>query len=249
MIERLKPRRARANAFGADRTDLDDVKATAPPTAASPMTPLGDLIPKTKQSKQRSASSAWDTSTRADDSEATAVAEVGEAVRPRGGGGRPPRTQAPTPQSDRVRAMSKRPARIPSSLYSRAEPLVKGTGRPSWGQLISWTCATKGEQVIAAVIEQLRPGDPLAPRGSNRVGGTTTTIIPQFLGEEIDPVETVHAQAQEAATREVGIPARNERVTATAVVVAALHVALTEVERPTSPSVDPGLVLDSRDRA
>ncbi|MDN5715664.1 MAG: hypothetical protein L0G89_00360 [Janibacter sp.] len=82
--------------------------------------------------------------------------------------------------------------------------------------------------MVAAVLEQLRPADPLAPRGSNRAGGTTTTIIPQFLGEEIDPVENVHARAQEAVSRDPGIPIRAKRVTATAIIIAAVEVTLND---------------------
>lgn len=218
-MSELKPRRARANAFGAERTDLDDVQlmGAAPP-------PLGDLMPKRPRDEQRSR-------TRADDHDANGPAappatEDAGGAQPRGRGGRPPGNQIPNPTGRS--GVSKRPARVPSTLYVQAEPLVKGVGRPSWGQLISWTCATKGEEVVAAVLEQLRPADPLAPRGSNRAGGTTTTIIPQFLGEEIDPVENVHARAQEAVSRDPGIPLRAQRVTATAVIIAAVEVTLND---------------------
>ena len=121
------------------------------------------------------------------------------------------------------RGVTKRPARIPADLYAAAETLVKGPGKPSWGQLIFWACTTERDAVLEHVARQLAPSDPLAPRGANRAGGVTTPIIPQFLGAEIEPVDEIQTAAQADIA---GSGPRPVKVTATAVVIAALRVAV-----------------------
>lgn len=209
MSERLKPRRARGRAFASDRTDLEDVTAVTPNPA-----PLGELMPKVAKEGA------------APVRRATGEAAPGQPGidRPRGGGGRPVREHE-QPQGGPVRGVSKRPARIPADLYKRAEPLVKGPGKPSWGQLIYWACTTRREVVVRGTVEWVQPADPLAPRGANRAGGVTTPIIPQFLGEEILPVDAVKTAAEDALAEELG---GRVKVTATAVVIAALSVATEE---------------------
>lgn len=200
----LQPRRARARAFDADRTDLEDVRA-----AGVPETPLGDLMPR--------ATGAATAPARSAPSQQAPVQD-----RPRGVGGRPARTGrsgAPHGRAAGPRAVSKRPARIPVELYRRAEPLVKGPGRPSWGQLIASVCAGEDRQaVIDRVVKSVSSSDPLAPRGANRVAQETTPIIPQFLGREIDAVDQVQDEAAQAVAED-GV-----KVTATAVVIAALRI-------------------------
>lgn len=204
MSEGLKPRRARGSAFAADRTDLDDV--TPPP----PAPPLSGLMPKIAPELAVTLTKAKGASS-----------EPGE--RARGVGGRPPRVEAEG-QLPPARALTKRPARIPADLYAAAEPLVKGPGRPSWGQLVLWACTSEREAVLEHVVQQLAPDpDPLAPRGANRAGGVTTPIIPQFLGSEIEPVDEIQAAAQDQVE---GLGPRPVKVTATAVVIAALKVAV-----------------------
>lgn len=211
MSGRLKPRRARGSAFATDRTDLSDVTTPAP---SAP--PLGELMPKVTTDPPQAGSTASPTETK----EAERLARRTGTERPRGAGGRPAARPGEGP-----RGVSKRPARIPADLYQRAEPLVKGPGKPSWGQLIYWACTTHREEVVAATVEWAKPSDPLAPRGANRAGGVTTPIIPQFLGEEIVPVDAVKDDAAERAMQE-SAPAGRAKVTATAVVIAALSVAV-----------------------
>lgn len=205
MSERLQPRRARGSAFAADRTDLEDVTTTTPGPP-----PLGELMPKVAKEDAPAGRTTGETAR-------------GQSLgdRPRGGGGRPVRTHE-KPQGAPVPGVSKRPARIPADLYKRAEPLVKGPGKPSWGQLIYWACTTRREAVVRGTVEWVRPADPLAPRGANRAGGVTTPIIPQFLGEEIIPVDEVKAAAEDALAERLSGRAK---ITATAVVIAALTVA------------------------
>ncbi|MEK4243694.1 hypothetical protein NYE39_17020 [Janibacter sp. FSL W8-0316] len=213
MSGSLRPRRARGGAFAPDRTDLDDVTPTAPSK------PLGELMPKLDPA-----------GTAASRSPSTPKGEISSAVgeRARGAGGRPARAAAEAHPAV-TRGVTKRPARIPADLYAASESLVKGAGKPSWGQLVYWACTTERDAVLERVLQQLAPADPLAPRGANRAGGVTTPIIPQFLGAEIEPVDEIQAAAQ-AQVDANGAP-RPVKVTATAVVIAALRVA---VERMSS---------------
>jgi hypothetical protein len=205
MSEGLKPRRARGSAFAPDRTDLDDV--TAPPSL-----PLSELMPKIASRP-----------TPGGGPEKQKEEPLRPVDRARGVGGRPPRAEM---KEDRppARGVTKRPARIPADLYAAAETLVKGPGKPSWGQLVYWACTTDREAVLRNVAQHLAPTDPLAPRGANRAGGVTTPIIPQFLGSEVDPVDEIQTTAQ--AQMNSGGSSRPVKVTATAVVIAALRVAV-----------------------
>jgi len=210
MSERRRPRRARANAFDLDRVDRDDVEVT------TPAPPLGDLLPKvapqvvpTTKSPQANPPAKPEPAT-----EVATPRPAGE--RPRGSGGRPSATDSPS----RITATA---ARIPVELYDRAEVLVKGRGRPSWGQLIAWTCQTRSDEVVAEVLALLRPVEGvLVPRGQNKRGVGATQITARFTAPEHSAFEHTRAQAQRAAQ---GSPDLPNEVTATAVVSAALAVA------------------------
>lgn len=203
MSEGLKPRRARGGAFAASRTDLDDVV-----TAPSP--PLSELMPKITPTSVAPAASE------------TKREAPGAVERARGAGGRPVRATSELASAG-ARGVTKRPARIPADLYAAAETLVKGPGKPSWGQLVFWACTTERDAVLESVLAHLAPTDPLAPRGANRAGGVTTPIIPQFLGAEIEPVDEIQTAAQAEVE---SVAPRPVKVTATAVVIAALRVAV-----------------------
>ena len=210
MSELRRPRRARANAFDLDRVDRDDVEVT------TPAPPLGDLLPKvapqvvpTTKSPQANPPAKPEPAT-----EVATPRPAGE--RPRGSGGRPSATDSPS----RITATA---ARIPVELYDRAEVLVKGRGRPSWGQLIAWTCQTRSDEVVAEVLVLLRPVEGvLVPRGQNKRGVGATQITARFTAPEHSAFERTRAQAQRAAQ---GSPDLPDEVTATAVVSAALAVA------------------------
>ena len=210
MSELRRPRRARANAFDLARVDRDDVEVT------TPAPPLGDLLPKvapqvvpTTKSPQANPPAKPEPAT-----EVATPRPAGE--RPRGSGGRPSATDSPS----RITATA---ARIPVELYDRAEVLVKGRGRPSWGQLIAWTCQTRSDEVVAEVLALLRPVEGvLVPRGQNKRGVGATQITARFTAPEHSAFEHTRAQAQRAAQ---GSPDLPNEVTATAVVSAALAVA------------------------
>lgn len=125
MSAPLKPRKARGNVFAADRNDLEDV--TAPP-------PLGDLMPKT--------------SPRPDT--AAPTPQCGHHLRLS-----PEAKVDDLPSSTHPGPARNAPARIPSELYARTEAMVKGPGRPSWGQLVLAACTQHRTDVIAEVSRGL----------------------------------------------------------------------------------------------
>ncbi|MDN5798386.1 MAG: hypothetical protein L0H79_21925 [Intrasporangium sp.] len=114
---------------------------------------------------------------------------------------------------------------MPIDLYDNAEDLVKGRGKPSWGQLIAWTCTTRQQDVINEVLTLTEPAPGLVPRGQNRRGTASTQITARFTLDEHGTFtrtrELAHAAA-ETAEHPVEGP-----VTATLVVIAALQVATT----------------------
>ena len=137
-----------------------------------------------------------------------------QAERPaRGVGGRPEKAKAPVG----ITAVA---VRVPSALYAEASPLVKGPGRPSWGQLVAWTC----QDHPAAVREQIEAlaGEAAAPRrlrGHGQQGAPAVQVTARLLPEElavVDEARRVSADLQ---------------VTRTLVLIAAITVA-TESSHP-----------------
>lgn len=232
-MSELKPRRARANAFDLNRTDRDDVDLTFPAA------PLSDLLPRTADrtpvrapSTHRSparqsppgapaATSSSPLRTVPDlpapaEDEGSSLTPVDE---PRGVGGRPPLAKAGT---SRITTTA---ARVPIELYDNAEDLVKGRGKPSWGQLIAWTCTTRQEDVVKEVLTLTEPAPGLVPRGQNKRGTASTQITARFTPDEHATFTRTRELAQtavETAEHPVEGP-----VTATLVVIAALQVATT----------------------
>ncbi len=107
-------------------------------------------------------------------------------------------------------------ARLPQDLYEDlAAFLNAGTDRPSYAQLISWTCQDRP----AAVIENLtRSAEALVrvPRGRAKAA-PFALVTPRFLPDEIVAVDVV----QQRASTEMGQP-----VTRTQVICAAIRVAI-----------------------
>lgn len=217
MSELRRARRARANAFDLDRVDRDDVEVT---TAAPP---LGDLLPKVAPQAVPAAKTPRVASPAkpAPTIEVAPSRPVGE--RPRGSGGRAGAADA----TSRITATA---ARIPVDLYDLTEVLVKGRGRPSWGQLIAWTCLTHNDEVVTEVLALLRPVEGvLVPRGQNKRGVAATQITARFTTREQAAFEHTRAQAHRAVQSSPDLP---DEVTATAVVIAALTVAARRDEVP-----------------
>lgn len=242
-MSELKPRRARANAFDLARTDRDDVDIT-PPAA-----PLGELLPRTadrdrpptppaarpaqgdhpRRPRRTEAASSSTTDAKTTDTstgtlpasalETAALAPPHDTGTPRGVGGRPPQARAAT---SRITATA---ARVPIDLYDAAEDLVKGRGKPSWGQLIAWTCHTRQQAVINEVLARTQPATGLVPRGQNKRGTASTQITARFTLDEHSTFDRTRELAQTAA--DTAQDPRDEPITATLVVIAALQVATT----------------------
>lgn len=240
-MSELKPRRARANAFDLNRTDRDDVEVTLP------VAPLSDLLPRiadrrpaahTKGSAPQHGASTEEllpgprpsgsqpvtTSTSPPRTVTNPSAppmgdspDVAPGAEPRGVGGRPVRAETTT---SRITSTA---ARVPIDLYDSAEDLVKGRGKPSWGQLIAWTCTTRQQEVVKEVLTQAQPAPGLIPRGQNKRGTASTQITARFTPDEHAAFARTRELAQtaaDAAEHPVEGP-----VTATLVVIAALRVA------------------------
>jgi hypothetical protein len=126
----------------------------------------------------------------------------------RGVGGRPEKSAEPTGGITAVAA------RVPAALYAAATPLVKGPGRPSWGQLVAWTCQDHAEPVrkeVEALADAAAA--PRRLRGPGREGEPTMQVTARLLPDELAAVDA-------AMTSLPDVP-----VTRTMVVVAALTVA------------------------
>ena len=209
------PRRARANAFDDARTDRDE---PAPPPPA-PLSQILAPLSTTSGPEPTITSSKPQTPRRAETTSGDPSAQT------RSGGGTPELSRRPRGNGGRVTATGTRitvtAARIPISLYEAAEYLVKGPGKPSWGQLIAAACKDNREEVVEAVVDRLgqdtRGG---APRGQNRRALATTQITARFAPDELVPFQAVMSEATARAQRLDGAS-----VTATAVVTAALGVA------------------------
>ncbi len=245
-MSELRPRRARPNAFDLNRTDRDDVDLTFPAA------PLSDLLPRTADRTPAKAASLHRSPTRQSTSGPPAAAppaataappaatasssplrtvpdlpapakdespSLTQADEPRGVGGRPPLTKA---GSSRITTTA---ARVPIELYDGAEDLVKGRGKPSWGQLIAWTCRTRQHDVVKEVLTLTEPALGLVPRGQNKRGTASTQITARFTQDEHATFARTRELAQVAvASAEHAVEGP---VTATLVVIAALQVATT----------------------
>lgn len=133
------------------------------------------------------------------------------APKPRGVGGRPAVGKEP------IDGISKVPARVPAELYAGALSLVKGVGKPSWGQLVAWTCQDHGDDVLAQVLELAEASvGARRPRGQNREGTAALQVTARLDSAELAAVDEVLNRAHGKAER---------KVTRTMVIIGALTVA------------------------
>jgi hypothetical protein len=201
-----------------------DVQADAPaepqPQTAAPLLPkLDDDLPPlpagprpampSGTAPKRQEEPASDPSLEAGRSERSAGESAKTPSRPRGTGGRPAAAEQP------VEAITKVPARVPAELYAAAQPLVKGVGKPSWGQLIAWTCQDHKDEVVSAVLEHART-TARRPRGQNLQGTPGLQVTARLDRSELPVVDEVMKLAGQKAER---------KVNRTMVVIAALTVA------------------------
>lgn len=204
------PRAARKPAFDLGR----DVQADAPAEASPPpllpkldddLPPLGPA-PGAKSAVSRGTP---EPAPRQERDEPTA-GETPKAARPRGTGGRAPAAEQPED------GITKVPARVPADIYAAAQPLVKGVGKPSWGQLVAWTCQDHKDEVVDTILEQAKEADR-RPRGQNQQGTAGLQVTARLLDKtELPALEEVSKAAAQRADR---------KVTRTMVLIAALTVA------------------------
>lgn len=116
----------------------------------------------------------------------------------------------------RRQTMTAVPARVPAELYGKALPLVTGIGRPSWGQLVAWTCEDSSAEVLVELLEPDQLGAGRRPRGQNRQGTAGLQVTARLNADEF----TAFEQVMQQASRKAEAP-----VTRTKVVIAALTVA------------------------
>lgn len=208
------PRQQRRSAFDMDRdvradSPTPEAQTPPPPATASGLLPkLDDTLPplqasETPPGRRRTAAAHHGS-----------AGEPGEGqqapARPRGAGGRPAGARK------EPEGIIKVPARVPAELYDKALPLVTGIGRPSWGQLVAWTCQDNGAEVLAELIEPDQPDASRRPRGQNRQGTAGLQVTARLNADEF----TAFDQVMQQASRKAESP-----LTRTKVVIAALTVA------------------------
>ena len=204
------PRQQRRGAFDLDRDVLADSPTPPATTEASPATGgallpklYGDLPPLPAHSTSPENT---DTEQHAGPRGPTrgvrdASSEPGEgrqaASRPRGAGGRPSGASR-----DAEGGIIKVPARVPASLYDQALPLVTGIGKPSWGQLVAWTCQDHRDDVLAELAQKDQATDR-RPRGQNRHGTAGLQVTARLTSDEFTIFEDAMKQAQGKTQGEV----------------------------------------------
>lgn len=204
------PRRVRSGAFDLDRPDVDIDQPAAMP---SPQPGLASLLPPRESAVAASVGSVAlpPKALRPPNPVPVQADPSGQPSTPRGVGGRPLEPVGITAV----------PARVPTELYEAALPLVKGVGRPSWGQLVAWTCQDHSEAVKAELRSLAESAAaPRRLRGVNRAGSAALQVTARVSPEELSAVEAVRGGMGEGVV-----------VTRTMVVNAALRVAtVTEAE-------------------
>lgn len=124
--------------------------------------------------------------------------------------------------------MTRIPARVPADLYEQATPLVKGIGRPSWGQLVAWTCIDHRDKVLDHVRSQIDGKGRREPRGQNREGTAGLQVTASVDTGELTAIDTIIKSVQAKTS--------DTKVTRTMVVIGALDVAVREHEADTKAS-------------
>ena len=139
------------------------------------------------------------------------------ARRPRGSGGRPPapeRAAADSPSSTpAIGGFVVVAARIPTHLWEAViNGPLSGRERPSYAQLITWTCQDRPDDVVRQIRTNLAPDR--TPRG-RRLAAPVNTITVRFRHDELAEFDELIERASIAG----------QRVTRTAGIIAALQVA------------------------
>lgn len=136
--------------------------------------------------------------------------------RPRGSGGRPPaQERAPAESPSNAPAIGGFivvAARIPTHLWDAViNGPLSGRERPSYAQLITWTCQDQPDDVVRQIRANLAPDR--TPRG-RRLAAPVNTITVRFRHDELAAFDELLETASTAG----------QRVTRTAGIIAALQV-------------------------
>lgn len=213
------PRRVGKNVFDITRTDQVD-QPTQEPTP-----PLGSLLPRVSDTPPPASAPARSTGAtrhagKAPSSDSATLGKevpTRNATKPRGHGGRP------SPENREIGRITPVAARIPGPLYEASLPLVKGVGKPSWGQLVTWTCQDQDDEVRSAVTALAEATTtPRRLRGQNREGEATMQVTARVLPAELSVLDEL---------RETVDAAVDPLVTRTMVIIAALTVATRSQQR------------------
>jgi hypothetical protein len=125
--------------------------------------------------------------------------------------GRPPRLAA----NEAAGGTTASAVRIPKPLYDEIQlmlmPMIE---RPSYAQIIAWTCEDHRSDVLDELARATRRSDR-APRG-RRLAADGVPVTPRFQPDELQLLEDVIGEAAEDGAK----------ITRTAAVVAALRVAI-----------------------
>lgn len=148
------------------------------------------------------------------------VKEAAPARQPKGQGGRPPgRSTAERVAGEQGSGARVAVAvRIPPTLYNDVNNnLLSGPERPSYGQLVLWTCEDHPDDVVAAVREALPQPGVRRPRG-HTLASEGVQITLRMTTEERDFLDGIADQARPTP--------QAKRITRTEVAAAALRLAL-----------------------
>jgi hypothetical protein len=148
------------------------------------------------------------------------IKETPPARQPKGQGGRPPgRSTAERMAADQeIGARVAVAVRIPPTLYNDVNnDLLSGPERPSYGQLVLWTCEDYPDDVVGAVREARPQPGARRPRG-HTLASEGVQITLRMTTEERDFLDGIADQARPTP--------HAKRVTRTEVATAALRLAL-----------------------
>ena len=200
-----------------DPSRLDDIDDLLPPAPLVPPTPL--ITPAPPRKPEPAPPVPDHPAEQHRDHERPAQrgsggADPATAPRPaparmsRGQGGRParpPRTSAPAAAESGDPGRVPVAVRIPRALYDDINTqLLAGPERPSYGQLVLWTCEDHPDEV-AAEVRAARPGaDSRRPRGRRLAADTVQVTLRLTLAERgllDDIADTVRATHPGLVTR------------------------------------------------
>ena len=204
----------RAPAFDPSRLDKDLDELLPPPEVAP--TPL----PQTQspvESPNSLAPNGYESTT-------SSALPSGRAARGRGGR-RPAATASEPDVSEDSVTLA---VRIPRPLYEAVvhELLAGGVERPSYAQIVGWTCEDHPEAVLAELMRESETAARV-PRG-RRMAADSVALTLRFQPVELAPLNRAIMQATDS---------RQAPVTKTAAVTAALRVAVKAgIESPGTPS-------------